>query len=384
MTMICGVETYITYIIPTTDKKIINNIKQSISKDDKLYSFNSKINIINDILKYIHQSPYNNICVIKPSIYNNYNILKSLKQKKFKTISFLDKNIIYFNKIYVDYNSFNYIDIFNNIIDDKLKKENVETKQEVKEEEPIFLDNYVTLKRNIDDFISFSSEEVNTIHIEEENLPKVVVYTCNYNNYDILHEPLKVNNNVKYICFSDNIRKSNVWEYKHFQMSYSPCRLSRIPKILSHQFLPEHDISIYVDANFQINFNVLDVIKNLEKNDLIAYKHNFRNCIYDEAEYCKIRNKDNHKIIDKHINNLRLDGFPKQYGLFENGFLIRRNTEEIRKLNELWWNVFIKGTNRDQLSLMYCLWKYNINWNYIQSGKSIYDNPYLIYFKHKI
>ena len=49
-------------------------------------------------------------------------------------------------------------------------------------------------------------------------------------------------------------------------------------------------------------------------------------------------------------------GFPTNYGLYENGFLIRRNNLKIKFFNEAWWKELSKNSSRDQLSQMFTSW----------------------------
>ena len=61
----------------------------------------------------------------------------------------------------------------------------------------------------------------------------------------------------------------------------------------------------------------------------------------------------------------RASGFPSNYGLTWNFVLIRKNTPELADLMERWYQETLV-TYRDQLSLMYVLWKGGLELNTLQ------------------
>ena len=82
---------------------------------------------------------------------------------------------------------------------------------------------------------------------------KVAVYTCITGGYDSLKDPLVVNKDVDYICFTDNARlNSNVWKIRSIPEELkmlSNVKKQRIVKICPHRYLPEYDVSVWIDGN---------------------------------------------------------------------------------------------------------------------------------------
>ncbi|MGQ4876933.1 MAG: glycosyltransferase domain-containing protein [Promethearchaeia archaeon] len=200
---------------------------------------------------------------------------------------------------------------------------------------------------------------------------KIVIYTALFEDFDILLTPKVVNSKIKYICFSD--KKINVypWEVIVVKRKFKNPRLeNRMYKILSHRFLEDFDISIYIDANYTILDDLSKYVEDwLGPNDIALQKHKKRNCIYKEMKQCitKLQSltPSEKTIIRKQIENYRKEGFPENYGLTDNSFIIRRHTEKIKELNELWWKQIITYSIRDQLSLMYVLYKLKIDYSII-------------------
>ncbi|MDT9190220.1 MAG: tetratricopeptide repeat protein, partial [Limnospira sp. PMC 894.15] len=228
-------------------------------------------------------------------------------------------------------------------------------------------------------------------HLAEKLYPhlkdkKIIVYTCNFGNYESVKEPLVVDPRVEYILFTDRKDiKSPTWKVVQIKdFPDNPRRASRLPKILPHQYLPEHDISVYIDSSLTLKQkDVYQMVQEcLLSKHLALYPHFKRDCIYDEINAClhigKI-NKD--KGVDL-IQWYKKEKYPKNYGLYENAFIVRRNTPPVRRLNELWLEKYIKGLERDQFYLMYCLWKLSLPSRAITNARQFRESPYVVFTSH--
>ena len=170
--------------------------------------------------------------------------------------------------------------------------------------------------------------------------------------------------------------------------------LNRKYKLLPHLYLSEYELSIYIDGNIKI-INSLDrLIKNYldSEIDFLAPIHPERLCIYEEVEKCFLINKISEKEKIWLIDLFKKDLMPINFGLTENNILIRRHNKiEIIELHNEWWKMYNKA-RRDQLSLTYLLWKYNIKFRIIQENSrgnsevffAFAHNNYNLYSKFKI
>lgn len=218
---------------------------------------------------------------------------------------------------------------------------------------------------------------------------RIVVYTCNFGNYESVKEPILIDPEVDYVLFTDNEQlTSEHWRVVVLtEAAANPRRLSRLPKIVPHKYLPPHDISIYLDSSLELKTN--DISKMIREcmggRDIALYKHYQRNCVYDEIEF--VMNSSDRKVEDRSlclraIEKYKAIGYPANNGLFENAIIFRRNSEIIRTLSEMWWDEYTVGAERDQFTLMYCLHKLSIFPHPISMGKQFRDNPYVNFYKH--
>ncbi|REG91488.1 glycosyltransferase domain-containing protein [Algoriphagus antarcticus] len=188
-----------------------------------------------------------------------------------------------------------------------------------------------------------------------------VIYTALFGDYDDLVRPVQKFEGFDFVCFTDqqNLR-SDLWEIKIIECTEkSPVLMNRRIKMMPHQYLPDHKVSVYIDSNLKLLKDLSGLLENeLSERNFLVPKHSIRNCLYEEAKECIIFQKSDYSATIKQLNHYRSSGFPAQFGLSENGILIRKhNDPEIKSLMEQWWKEFQTGSGRDQLSLPFVFWK---------------------------
>jgi len=209
----------------------------------------------------------------------------------------------------------------------------------------------------------------------------MVIYTAIFGDYDILREG---EHKGRKVIFTDREQEVTSWEVVRCASEFEDStRSARQKKILSHIVFPDEDYVVWMDGSLEmkIDFNE-DILESLlGRYDMALYPHKYRSCIYQEARACKDRNKDDHNIINAQMKRYREDGYPPGIGLAETGFLIRRNTQQVKEFNEMWWSEVQKGSRRDQLSFNYCLWKLGTKVRLIRPG-DVYGNNYFCWVRH--
>lgn len=191
---------------------------------------------------------------------------------------------------------------------------------------------------------------------------KIVIYTANFGNYDVLSDPLYRSSQIDYVCFTDNEKfKSDIWDVRHIERkNESQILMARWYKIFPDKLFPQYDISIWIDSKFLITGDLSQYLAIYKKNkEILCFPHFSRNCIYDEAQECIRVGKAKDDVLNKQTEIYRKNGFPKQYGLYETGCLVRKHNENnVKEIMKLWWSEIEKRSTRDQVSFPYVLWKY--------------------------
>lgn len=192
---------------------------------------------------------------------------------------------------------------------------------------------------------------------------KIAIYTSIFGGKDTLREQIKFEN-VDYFCFTDNKDlKSDTFQIKYYPATSSdPVRSAKIFKMLPHIFLKDYEYTIWIDGNIILSPQFMELFKYLEQGDIALFKHPHRDCMYIEAAACVKRNKDNHYVIKTQVKQYHKEGYPGHNGLNTAGVIFRRNkSENVKKLNNAWWEEIQKFSRRDQLSFNYVLWKNKLN-----------------------
>ncbi len=132
----------------------------------------------------------------------------------------------------------------------------------------------------------------------------------------------------------------------------SPHYSSRLYKILSHVYDPS-EWSVYVDADiFLPDWMEEKLIEEVKKSGKIvgAFKHPWRDCVYEEAEEIIRLGKDTKENVESYMKFVRDKLFVEPHsGLAACGVLVRDN-RLVQKWNEEWWMALCLGSKRDQLS----------------------------------
>lgn len=213
---------------------------------------------------------------------------------------------------------------------------------------------------------------------------KIIIYSVNIGGYDMFKNPKNNDPNVRYILFTDNkYFKSDIWEVNHIDFvdgSFDSRLKARFLKTNPHKVLPDHDISIWIDHCFDYRFK--DVNEMIEKigfvnKDIMLYKHEERNCIYDEGGKVIKLNLEIPSVVNEQMSKYRTEGYPENYGLYQSGFMFRKNNKLVNQFNDVWWNEIKHHSGRDQLSQVYASWKVGLTITPILNQGNVYSNNFL-------
>lgn len=189
-----------------------------------------------------------------------------------------------------------------------------------------------------------------------------MIYSCITGHNDEPHEPIADGD---YHIFLDReLPELNGWkQWQAVDMFLDNRRNARMHKIL----MPDKDC-IWVDGNIKIKIPENELWDMLGDNDIMVHKHEFRDCVYQEAAAILNYRLDSPDIIARQVERYKKDNYPEHNGLAETGILIRRNTDKVKELNRMWWEEISRCSKRDQMSFDYCCWKLGIEYATFPKG----------------
>ncbi len=218
---------------------------------------------------------------------------------------------------------------------------------------------------------------------------RVVVFMAVAGPYDDLKEPLIVSDSADYVIFTDQpVPDDSIWQKRGFDyFNADTPRMARFIKLHPHVYFPNYDWAIWVDANLQLNAMPEDIIRNhVGQHDIATWHHPLRDCVYDEAEECMKRSKDNDELISEQIKRYKAAAHPAHDRLFETSVFISRPKEQkVRDFFNVWWREMEMGSRRDQLGLPIAANEIpNLNIGYLAPQNiCMRSDPRFIYFRHK-
>lgn len=204
----------------------------------------------------------------------------------------------------------------------------------------------------------------------------MTVYTAIFSNYDDLKDPFFVTQGWRYVCYTDQDFKSDIWEViKVPVMSCGPVKTARYYKIMFHKHI-EDEFSLWVDGTFFINCDLTRWWKRFQA-PFTTVAHPFDRCVYVEIEACLNGGRGNRGQLTRQKRFLTSLNVPTENGLIASGVLMRQNTPEVREFCELWWANVLKYSERDQIAFAYVNFikpnsHVSIQWNYTQEKEFIH------------
>lgn len=208
-------------------------------------------------------------------------------------------------------------------------------------------------------------------------MSNLAIYTVITGDYDTIKQPQVITPGAEYFLFTNNheIKDAGVWRVAYLDedkidgyvpevaddnVRISNIRLSRKVKMLAHKYLPSgYDMSIYLDADMLIKDDFRGLSNLLNENVLMAaFRHSYCTSVRSEIEDLTRRGVVKPAVVEHQWKRYHEWGFRDDIGVTENGILIRRhNNPKVVELMELWWQEYLQGCLRDQVSLMPCIYK---------------------------
>lgn len=124
-----------------------------------------------------------------------------------------------------------------------------------------------------------------------------------------------------------------------------------------------------------------ELLQALKRAPLALLTHPYRNCIYQEAQWCLAHKKDSQSVIERHLSMLRAHDYPPENGLAACGLIARRHHyPTLVTFSESWWNYYQLYSQRDQLSFNFVAWQNQLPFTALP--QNIYQHPSLLILPH--
>ena len=167
----------------------------------------------------------------------------------------------------------------------------------------------------------------------------------------------------EYLAFVDDPNKAQgPWSaVKCYDGFHSPNMNAKTHKVLAHQWLPDTECSLWMDATVSLKVDpALLVERFLKDADVAMFNHPERDCLYLESAVSALLPdywtpnafKYDGRAMACQVDKYRREGWPENAGLVECGVILRRHTPAVERFNEAWWSEICRHTYQDQISVL--------------------------------
>lgn len=186
----------------------------------------------------------------------------------------------------------------------------------------------------------------------------VTVYSCVTGSYDSEMRRPFYSDNTSYILFTDDFGiRADGWELRKIPSNLlymKPQQINRYIKMHPYEFF-NSDFSVYIDGNIWLLSDIWPMcVKALNAKISVAmFGHGSRDCVYEEAQACKLLKRGNTKGINKQIAECKKNGIGPHSGLLEACVIATYLKDaSVKAFYDSWWNeLCLFGSERDQLAL---------------------------------
>lgn len=194
-----------------------------------------------------------------------------------------------------------------------------------------------------------------------------VIYTCIIGDSDNVLEPNHITPGWDYVCFTNNKNlSSKYWTIKPFTKLYDNNRAAIHIKVNPDKYLPEYDLSVWVDGNISVNIDLDEFVEShLHTNSVLAISmHPDRNCVYEEIEAGRLMKTDSLSMLNFYNDKLKREKYPEQNGMVQSNIIIRKHNDiKLIEFSKRWWQNILSFSKRDQLSFNYVMYNFPISYN---------------------
>lgn len=234
-------------------------------------------------------------------------------------------------------------------------------------------------------------------------MSKILVYSCVTGSYDnvktaVLAATGVAEADVRYVLYTDQLAPGAapqpyqhpgsplVWELRPLIWRHLLCarRTARWHKVNSHLIPDKVDYTVWIDGTQRIKpvglrAELLPHLK--DAHALATFQHPVRRCVYQEAQACCLRNKDNHQLMRNQVEQYRQKNYPPYRGLAETACVLRRVSHDVTNFNQMWWQQIQEHSFRDQLSFDYVAWCLDFSYGYIPGHRE--DSAFFDFVPHR-
>jgi hypothetical protein len=194
---------------------------------------------------------------------------------------------------------------------------------------------------------------------------RIALLTANIGGIDKVIEPTKQNIPFDYFCYTENNLP--------FPLPNLSNRMKgKYLKMLTHRFLPNYDLYIWIDGHIEITDPkfINNILVSIQNKECVLSKHLTRDNVYEEIDYIQSKIKEGNKYLCSRYENepweeekqfYRENNLPQNYPLYNGYIFTRLNNPRVNDIFEDWWLRSQEYTMFDQCMLSFVAFKHSLS-----------------------
>jgi GT2 family glycosyltransferase len=222
---------------------------------------------------------------------------------------------------------------------------------------------------------------------QKSSSPNVVFFTAITGGYDHVSHHEHLIAAAEYVLFSEEGESRYIYQGRPTPYhDADSVRSARFVKTHAHAlFAQKHKIAVWLDGNILVRDDLKPLVERFAQSGKAvgAIPHPLRRSVYDEADECIRRGKDDRRVIEAQMQRYKALKFDCDDLVETNLMIFRLDHPQLKPFLETWWSEIERGSRRDQLSFNYAIKTTGTEWFALSEWpNSVRNNPSLALFHH--
>jgi hypothetical protein len=188
---------------------------------------------------------------------------------------------------------------------------------------------------------------------------RIAVISASYGSYDDLNRlpPQHDDSPVEAILVADKPYVVPGWQtVVHERSGFEPRLAAKFAKACPQNYT-DADVVVWLDAHVEVRSSTFahDLALELGEHEFGAFRHTHTKSLTEEVALAKVTGKYDNEKMDLQIKTYLDRGYPDAWGMWMSGLTVRRMTQPVIEMGNIWLNELVEWTVEDQLSLPYAL-----------------------------
>lgn len=245
-----------------------------------------------------------------------------------------------------------------------------------------------TTKLHVSECFDFRGFNVQLSYLNPKFSSDFIIYTAdigNYSGFENIMISAKRNPNFEFVIFTDNLVESSQPNLKLIEVKHNkadPRVIAKYFKINSSRIFSRCKKSLWIDSNMELAEYDFDKFLG-DSIDFAYFSHDKRSSVIEELNDIRRFSKEASTALQNFERDFITENDAvEKLGLAQGRFLCRRRNEDVAAFESIWWDLILRYSIRDQLTLPFAVSKSSLRTdllNFMSAQNYFMVKPHLLY-----